>query len=137
MPLQKVSGDLSDLQRVQIANVEPGKFYYIRVRNKDKSEDVYGYKMDFVGEINKTDSAGVSFFVSYKRSGDPRDGTPRWEKDDNNMVFIPMEAITKRNMDDNTTFYIKENQKVKKTRRNKGKILQKFRNLFGFTRTKK
>lgn len=135
IPAQKPSGDLMQLQRVNYADVQPGKFYFVRVRNKDKGPDVWGYKMDFVAEINKKDNVGISFFTYFERSGEPRDGVPRWTKTEN-MVLIPTEAITNQDMDDNTTFYIINNPKIKSkgTRRNKTKLLNSFRRFFGFTR---
>lgn len=133
VPRQKHAGELVALHRVGYANVEPDKFYYMRVRNKDSGPDVWGFKKDFVVKINKIDDVGVSAFTYYERSGDPREGVPRWEKVEN-MILIPTEAITKRNMEDNTTFYIKDDAKVKRTRRNDRAILNRFRTFLGLTR---
>jgi hypothetical protein len=136
IPTPKPSGELTRLQRIQLADIESGKFYFMRVRNKDSGPDAWGFKKDYIVKINKKDNVGVSAFTYYERSGEPRDGVPHWEKVDD-MILIPTDAITKRNMNDNTTFYIKENQKVKKTLRSKKRVLNRFRKFLGFTRRRR
>jgi hypothetical protein len=133
IPIQKPSDDLTRLKRVQFSDIKEGKFYFIRTRNKDTSPDIWGIKMDFIAKINKINSTGISFFIYYERSGDPRHGKPKWKKTEN-MALIPMESILHRNINDNTTFYIVENKKVKRDNLNKTKILKDFRTFFGFTR---
>lgn len=135
VPTQKPSGDFAQLQRVQLEDLEPGKFYFMRVRNKDTAPNVWGFKKDYLVKINKKDSVGISAYTYYERSGDPRDGVPRWKKDET-MILVPTDAIKKRNMDDNTTFYIAKHPTVTKPR-NKKSIRNRFRKLLGLTRKKR
>jgi hypothetical protein len=118
IPARKHRGDLRDLKRVAVKDVIPGKVYYIRMRNKDVSADIWGAKEDFIGRINVVDATGISFDAAFSRYGDPRHGKPAWKKTDSRVLLL-RESLVKKNMDDNTTFYIPAdmNSSVRKTRK--------------------
>lgn len=106
-PLRKYGSELTNLQRVNVKDLKIGKFYYIRMRNKDKGPHIWGANQDFIGKINMIDNIGISFDFTYKRNTDPRHGVPVWKKaKDYNRVLILSEAFKHENMNDNTTFYI-------------------------------
>ena len=110
-PSRKYGSDLRHLTKVDVKDLEVGKFYYIRMRNKDKGPDVWGAKIDFIGKINMIDNIGVSFDFMYRRNADPRDGAPVWKKE-SNRVLILAESLKHKNMEDNTTFYMDNKQQV-------------------------
>lgn len=107
-PLRKYGSELTNLQRVNIKDLKVGKFYYIRMRNKDKGPHIWGANKDFIGKINMIDNTGISFDFTYKRNADPRYGTSVWKKGEDyyNRVLILSEAFKHKNMNNNTTFYI-------------------------------
>ncbi len=125
-PTRKISGELTSLEKVQWNEVRPGKVYYIRVRNKDVSKDAWGHKMDYIGTINRIDNDGISFDYTFYRNADLRNGRPTWKKGDN-RVLILKEALTKKDIADNTTFYID-----KKVSNPKGGITRRLKRLFHF-----
>jgi hypothetical protein len=104
-PSRKYGADLRHLTKVDVKDLEVGKFYYIRMRNKDKGPDVWGAKIDFIGKINMIDDVGISFDFMYRRNADPRNGASVWKKE-NNRVLILAESFKHKNMEDNTTLYI-------------------------------
>lgn len=117
-PTRKHGGDLLELKRITLKDIIPGKVYYIRMRNKDVSEDIWGAKQDFIGKINIINDTGVSFDAVYMRNADPRHGKSVWKKTDN-RVLILREGLIKKNMEDNTTFYVPAdmNSSTRKTRK--------------------
>ncbi len=123
-PSRKFGDDLTKLKKVDWKNLESGKIYYIRVRNKDQSKDVWGFNSDFIAKVVRVNDDGVRFDAMFRR-GDPRHGVPTWKKD-TMEVFLPKEAMTKKNMKDNTTFYV--DSKAVGTRKNKGAAKNKTRN---------
>lgn len=129
-PTRKYAGDIRDLKRVALKDLIPGKVYYIRMRNKDVSEDNWGAKQDFIGRINRIDNTGVSFNSIYTRGADPRHGKPVWKKTEN-RVFIFREGLVKRNMEDNTTFYVPADIDVstRKTRKAGKSAFQRLANI--------
>lgn len=110
-PSRKYGSDLRHLTKVDVKDLEVGKFYYIRMRNKDKGPDVWGAKIDFIGKINMIDDVGVSFDFTYRRNADPRNGASAWKKE-NNRVLILAESLMHKNMEDNTTFYTDNKQQI-------------------------
>jgi len=134
-PTRKHSSELTKLTKVDSKDLEAGKFYYIRIRNKDKGPDVWGIKEDFIGKIHKIDGDGISFDYSFIRNADPRHGASVWKKaGEYNRVFVLAESLNHKNMDDNTTFYIDKKQAPihKNGTRKKGKPIMNLRKLFGF-----
>lgn len=128
VPTRKISGDLRTLKKVDWKDVQSGKVYYIRVRNKDVSEDVWGLKEDYIGKINHIDKDGISFDYIFHRYADPRHGAPTWrKKKEESRVLILTEGLTKKNLADNTTFYIDT-----KTSNPKGGITRRLKRLFDF-----
>jgi hypothetical protein len=118
IPTRKYGGDLRDLKRAAVKDIIPGKFYYIRMRNKDVSADSWGAKEDFIGRINVVDATGISFDAAFSRYGDPRHGKPVWKKTDSRVLLL-RESLVKKNMEDNTTFYTPAdmNSPARKTRK--------------------
>jgi hypothetical protein len=112
-PTRKYSGELRNLKRVGHEDIIPGKVYYIRMRNRDVSADIWGTNQDFIGKINIIDTTGVSFDAMYTRNADPRHGRPIWKKTDDRVLLLK-ESLTKRAMDDNTTFYVPADTNVSK-----------------------
>ena len=131
-PKKKFSAELTGLTKVDSKKLQPGKFYYIRIRNKDQAANIWGIKEDFIGKINRIDDAGVSFDFTYKRNADPRHGASVWKKaSGDNRVFVFGESLKHKNLEDNTTFYIDEKY-AGKTRKN-GWMFN-IKKLFGKTR---
>lgn len=102
VPARKFGSDLMQLLEVSEANVRPNKFYYIRVRNKDLSDEIHGLRLDYIGKINIVDNDGISFdSVFYREPGG------KWKRPRHNeRVLILREAFLKNDSEDNTTFYI-------------------------------
>lgn len=129
-PLRKFGSELTKLKKVNYKNIKLGKFYYIRVRNKDNGSNIWGFKQDFIGKITNINDTGVSFDFLYVRNADPRHGASTWKKaSDYNRVLILTESLKRKNLNDNTTFYIDESQSSVNTTR-KG-----IRRLFGIFKT--
>ncbi len=118
VPTRKLAGDLQSLTKVDWKKLIPGKIYFIRMRNLDKSKNVWGFKKDFIGKINLIDNTGISFDAIYSREADPRNGKSTWKKENssNSRVLILKEALIKKNPEDNTTFYI-DPKNIKNTTR--------------------
>jgi hypothetical protein len=112
-PTRKYSGELRNLKRVGHEVVVPGKIYYIRMRNRDKGANIWGTNQDFIGKINIIDATGISFDAIYTRNADPRHGRATWKKTDDRVLLLK-ESLTKRNIDDNTTFYVPADTNVSK-----------------------
>ena len=106
LPRRKYGGELQELVKVPAKDVIPGKFYYIRMRNKDVSADIWGAKEDFIGQINVVDNIGTSFDAVYSRGADPRHGKPVWKRTPGKMILILKKAFSIKSMDNNTTFYV-------------------------------
>ena len=88
------------LLEVSEANVRPNKFYYIRVRNRDISEEIHGLKLDYIGKINVVDNDGISFdCIFYREPG------KKWKRQEA-RVLILREAFLKKDSEDTTKFYI-------------------------------
>ncbi len=102
VPARKFGGDLMQLLEVSDAKVRPNKFYYIRVRNKDLSDEIHGLRLDYIGKINVVDHDGISFdYVFYREPG------KKWKRlRQEARVLILREAFLKNDSEDNTTFYI-------------------------------
>jgi hypothetical protein len=124
-PAKKYGSELSQLKKVNVKDLQVGKFYYIRFRNKDKSADIWGTNEDFIGKINNVSSEGVSFDFTYKRNADPRHGAFLWKKaPEYNRVIILAESLKHKNMNDNTTFYIHDvHPPVRKTKASRANVL--------------
>ncbi len=114
-PARKFGGDLLQLKKIDWQDIVPGKVYYIRVRNKDQSKNVWGLKRDIIGKINIIDNTGVSFDTFFYRNMDPRNGRPTWKKEEGRMLIFK-QALTTKNLNNNTTFYI-ESRTNNSTRR--------------------
>jgi len=133
-PSRKHSSELTKLTKVNVDDLEVGKIYYIRIRNKDQGPNVWGIKEDFIGKINKIDPEGVSFDYSFTRNADPRHGASVWKKaGEYNRVFVLSDSLKHKNMEDNTTFYVDTKQApIHKTAKRKRGKLMNIGKLFGF-----
>ncbi len=123
VPARKFGADLLQLEKIDWDQIIPGKIYYIRVRNKDQSKNVWGLKQDIIGRINLIDDAGVSFDTFFYRNMDPRNGSPSWKKKEGRMLILK-EALTIKNLNNNTTFYI-ESKTKNTTRRKRARSMRK------------
>ena len=98
------------MKRIALKDIVPGKVYYIRMRNKDVSADIWGAKEDFIGRISTINTTGITFDFAYSRYGDPRHGKPVWKKADNRILLL-REGLIKKNIEDSTTFYVPADSK--------------------------
>ncbi len=108
-----------NLTKVDWKKIVPNKFYFIRMRNLDTSANIWGFRKDFIGKINRIDADGISFDAIYEREADPRHGKSTWKKmnPSESRVLILKEALTKKNPEDNTMFFIDPKNTRSVTRR--------------------